>query len=729
MKVLTENIQSIKGIGPKKAASFAKLGISTIEDALAYYPREYEQRAVPVEISSIQEGMISLCLEWDGSPRVSWIRKGFNTTRIKGKDQTGAVECIWYNQPYRANQFQSGKKYYVAGKAVRKPSAYQIQNPMVEEYDPIVHSKPQILPIYSLTKGINQRSIRSLIDDSLNMLLSFLDKEKTTAGIDIHADSKKSENNSCSIYNDKNNNTNNDNADHKTTHIDSIDKFISTRYGLVNKHEAWISIHYPKSKGDLIQARRRLAFEEFLQLQVTVQYMRSNIQGRKSGMVISEFQENRNDFLSRLSFQLTAAQEKVLKEVLSDMSSGRIMNRLVQGDVGSGKTVIAAAALYCVAKAGYQGALMAPTEILARQHYESLSKIFGDQSSSANSVKLGLLTGGMKASEKEELKDELRKGSIQVVIGTHALIQDDVDFHKLGLVITDEQHRFGVRQRALLQDKGIIDLPHMMVMSATPIPRTLAHILHGDLDLSTIDTLPPGRIPIKTYHVGNAYRERIYRFVKKHALGGNQTYVVCPLVEESEVMDLRSAEEVYQELSKGTLKGIPMGLLHGRQKPAEKEEVVEAFARADLRVLVSTTVIEVGINVPNAVIMVIENAERFGLSQLHQLRGRVGRGDKASFCILISDGKDEKTKQRMKVLVESSDGFEIAEKDLELRGPGELFGLRQHGIPEFQIANPMRDYDLYELAKEAAIEIINDPNPEQYNSFLVKAIEKQVDVS
>ena len=471
MRVLKEDIQSIKGIGPKKAASFAKLGIRTLEDALSHYPREYEDQAVPIDISYIQEGLVALCLEWDGSPRVSWIRKGFSTTRIKGKDQTGVVECIWYNQPYRANQFQSGKKYYVTGKAVKKSSEYQIQNPIVEEYNPDIHSKPQILPVYPLTKGINQRSLRSLIEEALKRLLSYYSED----------------NNNDNNSND-NNSKGNNKSNCKTTYVDNIDRFIATRYGLINKHEAWLKIHRPQSKEDLKQARRRLAFEEFLHLQVAIQYMRSNIQGKKSEMIITGSQGNRDEFLKRLPFQLTAAQDKVLNEVLLDMSSGRIMNRLVQGDVGSGKTVIAAAALYCVAKAGYQGAMMAPTEILARQHYESFSKIFCDQTSSENSVKLGLLTGGMKASEKEVLKEKLREGNIQVVIGTHALIQDDVDFHKLGLVITDEQHRFGVRQRALLQDKGNLDLPHMMVMSATPIPRTLAHIIHGDLDLSTIDT-------------------------------------------------------------------------------------------------------------------------------------------------------------------------------------------------------------------------------------------------
>ncbi|NLC44508.1 MAG: ATP-dependent DNA helicase RecG [Clostridiales bacterium] len=710
MRVLKEDIQSIKGIGPKKAASFAKLGIRTIGDALSYYPREYEIQAVPIDISSIQEGLVALCIKWDGSPRVSWIRKGFSTTRIKAKDQTGVVDCIWYNQPYRANQFQSGKKYYVTAKAVKKSSGYQIQNPSVEEYNPDIHGKPQILPVYPLTRGINQRSLRSLIEEALKKLLSY------SGNNNIENNNKVSNKDSKNYY--------------KTTYVNNIDKFIASRYGLINKHEAWIKIHKPESKEDLKQAQRRLAFEEFLQLQVTIQYMRNNVQGKKSGMLITDYHNNLKDFLSRLAFKLTSAQEKVLNEVLLDMSNGKVMSRLVQGDVGSGKTVIAAAASFCAAKAGFQAAMMAPTEILARQHYESFKKIFYKQASSENSIKIGLLTGGMKVSEKEELKEELRNGNIQVVIGTHALIQDDVVFNKLGLVITDEQHRFGVRQRALLQDKGELDLPHMMVMSATPIPRTLAHILHGDLDLSTIDSMPPGRIPIKTYHVGSAYRERIYRFVNKHALVGNQTYIVCPLVEESEVMELRSAEEVYQDLSKGVLKDISMGLLHGRQKPTEKEEVVEAFAKGELQVLVSTTVIEVGINVPNAVIMIIENAERFGLSQLHQLRGRVGRGDKPSFCILVSDGRDEKTKQRMKVLVESNDGFEIAEKDLELRGPGELFGLRQHGMPVFQIANPMRDYDLYELAKEAAIEIINDPNKEQlYHLFLEKALETWIDVS
>ncbi|HCS72519.1 MAG TPA: DNA helicase RecG [Clostridiales bacterium] len=692
MKVLEEDIQNIKGIGPKKAAFFATLGIKTIEDTLVNYPRDYEHLGVPCLISSIKEGMVFLCLEWEDSSRVSWIKRGFSTTRRIGRDQTGTVECIWYNQPYRARQYESRKKYYIMGNAVKKLSGYQVQNPKVEVYDDTIHSKPRILPVYPLTKGLNQRIVRHLTKEALSKLSSEIGNKSA--------------------------------ADH---YIDNIDRHITSRYGLVNKYEAWKNIHYPESKESLVSAQKRLIFEELLQHQIVIQYIRNNIQGRKSSMHISGSQDSKDAFLCRLPFKLTFAQKKVLNEVLLDIASGSIMNRLVQGDVGSGKTVIAAAALYCAAKSGYQGAMMAPTEILARQHFESLSKILADDNCSQNDIRLGLLTGAMRSSEKEELKDRLRKGSIQIVLGTHALIQEDVEFHKLGLVITDEQHRFGVRQRTLLQNKG--ELPHMLVMSATPIPRTLAHIIHGDLDLSTIDTLPPGRIPIKTYHVNSSYRERIYRFVKKHALEGSQTYVVCPLVEESEVMELRSAEEVFLELSKGLLREIPMGLLHGRQKPAEKEAVINSFARGELQVLVSTTVIEVGIDVPNAVIMIIENAERFGLSQLHQLRGRVGRGDKAFYCILVSDIKDEKTLQRMEVLVKSNNGFEIAEKDLELRGPGELFGLRQHGMPVFQLANPLRDYELYEMTGEAAREILNDPNKEPYHSFIMNALGKQYDVS
>ena len=745
-KTLDVSIQTIKGIGPKKSAAFARLGVETLEDALSYYPREYEERGKAIPVSTIQEGMVSLCLEWKGSPRINRMRKGFNTTLLKGLDQTGEVDCVWFNQPFRGKLYKTGSKYYVLGKAVKRNGGYQIQNPVVEEYDEEVHCQFRRLPVYPLTKGLTQKEVRYLLSEAVSRLDNYdagEDKAQENKDLKVKSHANKDDANKVDAskahaqkshidksHSDKAHESNvragiNDAHEDKGWYY--LDDYIVAEYGFISKIRAWKNIHFPESEEDLLQAKRRLAFEEFLQLQISIEYMKKQTQSKGTEIAITDSPEIRHTFLERLPFSLTSAQNKVLNEVLADMAGGNVMNRLIQGDVGSGKTVIAAAALYSAAKAGYQGAMMAPTEILARQHYDSLKKILEDNTDHHSGLTLGLLTGSMKASEKEEVKEGLRDGRISIVLGTHAVIQEDVEFHKLGLVITDEQHRFGVRQRSLLQSKGenSHSIPHMLVMSATPIPRTLAHILHGDLELSTIDTLPPGRIPIKTFHVNSAYRERIYGFVRKHALEGSQTYIVCPLVEDSEEMDLRSAEEVYKELKEGPLKGIPVGLLHGRQKPAEKDEIMQSFAAGRVQVLISTTVIEVGINVPNAIIMIVENAERFGLAQLHQLRGRVGRGVKPSWCILISDESDGKTKQRMDVLVKSTDGFEIAEKDLELRGPGELYGLRQHGIPNFQFANPLRDHELFELSKRAAERIIASLDTEQSRSILYAVIEQR----
>lgn len=682
MNEFQNSIQSIKGIGPKKAALFNKLGVKTIEDALNYFPREYEQRGAIQPVVTIQEGMAFLCLQWKGYPRVNRMKKGFSTTIWKGFDETGELDCIWFNQPYRANVYKPNKKYYVSGKAVKKPKGYQIQNPIVEEYEKAYHNQTRFLPVYPLTRGLTQRDVRHVTRHALKILK-------------------------------------------KQPYLDEMDRYIVSRYSTISKEETWKCIHYPENEEAIKPIRKRLALEEFLQLQVAVQSIKSCIKDKRKGLIIPASREGLYFFLQNLPYQLTMAQNKVLDEVLSDLASGKVMNRLIQGDVGSGKTVIAAAALFCIAQAGYQGVMMAPTEILARQHLQSLSQVLCTPEGKRN-ICIGILTGNMKQSEKQTVKQALCKGEIQILIGTHAVIQEDVEFKNLGLVITDEQHRFGVRQKALLQNKGIVpQMPHMLVMSATPIPRTLAHILYGDLDLSVIDALPPGRIPIQTYLVNSGYRQRVYGFVKKHAMQGSQAYIVCPLVEESENSDVRSVEEVYQELSNGYLKEIPMGLLHGRQKPTEKEEIMEAFAKGEIHALVSTTVIEVGINVPNAVVMIVENAERFGLAQLHQLRGRVGRGDKPSYCILISDRNDEIGLARMQVLVQSDDGFEIAEKDLKLRGPGELYGLRQHGLPQFQFANPIRDHALFELANQAAMEIIQHADEEQYQKIIQAALKKQ----
>lgn len=673
MSRLFDSITTIKGIGPKRAALYKKLGIASLLDAVEYFPREYEERGAVQPISSIQEGMeVSLCVLFDSSPRVQWIKKGFSTTILNGHDSSGRVECIWFNQPFRGSLYKQNHKYFIRGKVEKKPSGMQIQNPIVEEYNQDYHHQDRLLPIYRLTNGLTQRDLRNLTQEAIKYLVNISDE---------------------------------------------LDIYVTQHYGLIGQNEAYNCIHYPESTEQIKRARQRLAFDEFFTLQVAVKYIRAQIKDTANGIMFPINQENIDNFLSRFPFELTDSQHKVLAEVLADLSSGFVMNRLIQGDVGSGKTAIAAAALYTVASSGFQCTMMAPTEILAKQHLNTLTWLMKD-----TNIRIALLTGSMKETDKKSVKSALATGEIDILLGTHAIIQEDVIFNKLGLVITDEQHRFGVRQRTLLQYKGTV--PHILVMSATPIPRTLAHILHGDLDLSVIDALPPGRIPIKTFHIQNRLRERAYSFVKKQVVEGSQAYVVCPLVEESEKLDLMSAAEVYNKLSQGYLSDVKLALLHGKLRPQEKEKIMEAFVAGEIQVLVSTTVIEVGVNVPNATIMVIENAERFGLAQLHQLRGRVGRGDKPSYCILISDTKDQTTKARMKVLVDSTDGFEIAEKDLELRGPGDLFGVRQHGIPDFKMANPLKDSALFKLAQEAADIVIENSNNEINKAFIQKSLEK-----
>ena len=678
---LSSDIQIIKGIGPKKAALFNKLDVNTIEDAIYFFPREYEYRSPINKVASIKEGMVALCLKWKGIPQITRKSKGLSIVIRKGYDETGIIECIWFNQPYKAKSYKYGTKYYVYGKAVKRPDGYQIQNPFVEEYNELYHRQPKYLPIYPLTNGLTQRDVRLVTSEALK-LLEF------------------------------------------ENFYYEVDRYITKRYNLISKVNALRFIHYPEDANSIRTARTRIIFDEFLQIQVATQFIKSRIQRNNTGHVISISRETLGLFLKDLPFKLTGAQERVLNEILVDIKSGNVMNRLVQGDVGSGKTVIAAIAMYCVAINGYQSVMMAPTEILAQQHFDYLTKLF-NTCNSTNKINVGLLTGSMKESEKRKVKSALRSDRIQILIGTHAVLEENVSFRNLGLVITDEQHRFGVRQRIQLRSKG--KAPHMLVMSATPIPRTLTHIIYGDLNLSIIDSMPPGRMPVKTYVVHSGYRKRVYNFVKKHALQGNQAYIVCPLVEKSDNIDMRSAELVFQELTKGILKEVSIGLMHGKMNANEKEEVMQAFAEGKTQVLISTTVIEVGINVPNAVIMVIENAERFGLAQLHQLRGRVGRGDKPSYCILISDIKDDRAFKRLQILSNTNDGFEIAQKDLGLRGPGEIYGLRQHGKPDFRLADPLRDYNLYVIAEQAAKEIVKQAEIEPFKEFICSILEKYED--
>jgi ATP-dependent DNA helicase RecG len=674
---LSDSIQTIRGIGPKKADLCRKLGIETLLDAVGYVPGEYELRRAVQPVSSVSDGKdVSLCLEFISPPRVNRIRKGFSMTSMKGRDSTGTVECIWFNQPYRGRNCKHNHHYFVMGKAAKGPSGMQIQNPFVENYEEKHHSREQYLPLYRLTDGLTQKDLRHIVSEALKRLP------------DGQGDP------------------------------DRVDVRLSEKYGFPGRAEAWRSIHFPESRDRQEKARQRLAFEEFLSLLTALAFIRKHTGSNKGGIPIPVSQGKLNAFLNRLPFRLTDSQTRVLHEVLKDLSGGNSMNRLIQGDVGSGKTVIAAAALFVVASAGYQGALMAPTEILARQHLATLNRMM-----EGSGIRLECLTGSRTESQKKQVKKALADGEIDILIGTHSLIREDVAFRNLGLVITDEQHRFGVRQRAMLQEKGTV--PHVLVLSATPIPRTLVHVLYGDLDLSVIDSLPPGRIPIRTYCVPMFYRERIYRFVRKYAKDGCQSYVVCPLVEESKAKpDIHSVEEVYEELSHGLLSVIRMGLLHGRMKPQDKNQVMEDFAAGRVQVLVSTTVIEVGVDVPNARIMVIENADHFGLAQLHQLRGRVGRGNQPSFCILISDQKEERAIARMRTLVHSTDGFEIAEKDLELRGPGDLYGLRQHGIPDFRIADPLKDSALLQLAGKEADRMVHHPEGSWDRAYVKASVDQ-----
>jgi len=470
------------------------------------------------------------------------------------------------------------------------------------------------------------------------------------------------------------------------------------QYGLAEAAFSYEQIHFPTSMENMEIARRRLVFEELLLLQLGL----FSIKGSNSGQNGIRFSPvDVSPLLNALPFRLTPAQERVFEEIRADMESERRMNRLIQGDVGSGKTVLAALAMYIAASSGYQSAFMVPTEILAEQHYRTIAPLFEKLG-----FRVGLLTGGLRNREKEAIKKEAGEGRLDVLIGTHAVLEDSTMFGNLGLVITDEQHRFGVRQRAKLSRKG--ENPDLLVMTATPIPRTLALVLYGDLDVSIVDSLPPGRKPIKTYVVDESMRDRVYQFIRKNIAEGRQAYIVCPLVEESEELEVESATGLVEKIRDDALKGLRVGLIHGRMKSAEKDDIMRKFSKGELHVLVSTTVIEVGVNVPNANIMVIENAERFGLAQLHQLRGRVGRGPHQSYCILFNQSRSEISRQRMEIMAKSTDGFVIAEKDLELRGPGDVFGVRQHGLPEFRIANLYRDMAVLKDVQKAASEIISE---------------------
>ena len=645
-------VSLLKGIGEQRERKLQKLGISTIEDLLTHYPREYKDRSEILKIADLPMEETSTFLAQVKEEGQNSRHGRLVYTRMKVYDETGSVGVLWYNQPYMKNSLKIGEWYLFSGKLQKKYGRTEILSPEVERIGENF-AGGRIIPVYPASEGISQKMLRNLMEDALSQMSGGMREE--------------------------------------------LPLWLRKKYKLAERNFAIENIHFPKTEQGFYDARRRLVFEELFLLQAALYQLKHTLEDSGEGILLKKkkaLQEGEN----MLPFALTGAQKRVLQEIEKDMTSGKIMNRLVQGDVGSGKTAVAIITSYWAIQNGYQAAIMAPTEVLANQHFASFQKIFEPAG-----IKVVLLTGSLKAKEKREALEMVKNGEARMIVGTHAVIQKGVEYHKLGLAITDEQHRFGVRQRSTLADKG--QNVHTLVMTATPIPRTLALILYGDLDISIIDELPPGRQKIDTSAVDSRYHQRIYTFIQKHVKEGRQAYVICPMIEENEKLEVQNVLDYTEELIR-ELPDCRVTCVHGKMKAKEKQAIMDDFAAGKIDVLVSTTVIEVGINVPNATIMLIENAERFGLAQLHQLRGRVGRGSEKSYCILVSDTKTKIAKERMKTMTESEDGFVISEKDLKLRGPGEFFGIRQHGLPELKIADLYQDMPILKEAQTAAAELL-----------------------
>ncbi|NMC33131.1 MAG: ATP-dependent DNA helicase RecG [Veillonellaceae bacterium] len=654
--MIEKPITSLKGVGEALAIRFQRLGIHHVNDLIEHFPQRYEDRSCLLTINQLCHGVFasfSATVEKGDVQRV----RGKTISRLWVRDETGVAVLIWFNQPYRATAWKRGTKVIVYGKVNRFRELLQVESPEVDLADAAeLLNSTRIVPIYPLTQGLGARTLRKLIAGAL------------------HAEQPLSE---------------------------TLPATIRQKYHLLDRDRAFQEIHFPTDWAAMQAAKRRIVFEELFYLQCALAFLRhQRLDDRRSvrhspdGAVVQQLQ-------AQLPFGLTKDQQTAYEEIAGDMESTRPMLRLLQGDVGSGKTAVAVLALAKTIENGLQGVLMAPTEILAEQHYATIAPLFRRLG-----LATALLTGHIKGGQRRELLQSLQTGSIHLLIGTHALLQPDVVFQKLGLVVTDEQHRFGVGQRAMLQEKG--EVPHTLVMSATPIPRTMALTLYGDMDVSVIRQLPPGRQPITTaIRSGQAAREKVYKFLVTEAAAGRQGYVVCPLVEDSDKLSAQSATEVFRELTSTFLRGIRCGLLHGRMNAVDKENVMRDFAEGRISVLIATTVIEVGINVPKATMMIIEDADRFGLAQLHQLRGRVGRGSERSFCVLLHDDDVSVIPERLKVLAETNDGFVVAEKDLLLRGPGQFLGYRQHGLPEMKMANLADDCDILDEARQAALEAMN----------------------
>ena len=649
-------LRELKGVGEKTEKLFQKIGITTAEELLRYYPRTYDIYEEPVEIASAEEDKtVSIRATIATGIYINQIRNlQVLTTTVA--DASGRLPVAWFNAPYLRGTLKKGSVFILRGKIIRKKGRPQMEHPEIftpAAYEEIIHS---MQPVYGLTKGLSNKMITKLVHQIL---------------------------------------------DTRPLHGEYLPEEIRERYQLADANYAIRTIHFPKNMQELLTARKRLVFDEFLLFVLAIQLLKEKTEEAPNTFSMKPVWTT-EEIIEGLPYDLTGAQKNVWHEIERDLSGHKLMSRLVQGDVGSGKTVIAFLAMVLSAENGFQSALMVPTEVLANQHYEGFLRLMEEQNiASCHPV---LLTGSTTARQKREIYQKIADGEVNVIIGTHALIQERVEYKNLGLVITDEQHRFGVRQREALTTRG--NPPHVLVMSATPIPRTLAIILYGDLDISIIDELPAKRLPIKNCVVGTSYRPKAYSFIEKQVQMGRQAYVICPMVEESEGLEAENVTDYARKLQEILPGEIKVEILHGKMKPKEKNRIMEAFASGEIQVLVSTTVVEVGVNVPNATVMMVENAERFGLAQLHQLRGRVGRGEHQSYCILVDGSGQEGTRERLTILSKSNDGFYIAGEDLKLRGPGDLFGIRQSGLMEFKIGDIYNDAGILKNASEAAGEIL-----------------------
>ncbi len=647
----TESIRNIKGIGEKTEGYFRKLQVTTVGELLSFYPRSYDQYTQIVPVRSVKEGeMVVLEGRLETRPAMSRVR---NLTIITAslKDATGSIRLRWFNMPYLMKLLKLGKYYILRGKVTVKNGIFQITQPKILTKEEYLKNLGRMLPIYPLTTGLSNTTVTKAVKEVLKVY-EFPE--------------------------------------------DYLPLTLRKQYGLLLLKKALQQIHFPDNTDSFYEARKRIVFDEFFLFSLALQQLKENKHMQPSEYLL-ENQDMPNTLIGTLPFELTDGQRSAWEDIRADLTSGYVMNRLIQGDVGSGKTIVALLALLCAVENGHQGAIMVPTEVLAGQHYEEFKERL-----KAFDIRVVLLCGSMRAAEKKKVKEEIHNGTADIVVGTHTLIQEGVDFKDLALIVTDEQHRFGVNQRERFTKKG--SFPHVLVMSATPIPRTLAMIFYGDLDVSVIQGLPKNRLPIKNYAVGTNERPQAYQSIAGQVREGHQAYIICPMVEDSENVEAENVIDYTASMKELYPPSIRVECLHGRMKPAKKNEIMEHFTRGEIDVLVSTTVIEVGINVPNATVMMIENAERFGLAQLHQLRGRVGRGEAQSYCIFMAGNSSKETMERLEIMENSNDGFYIAEEDLKLRGPGDIFGIRQSGELFFKMADIYQDADILQAASEAAKE-------------------------